>query len=386
MCNFFSSVADVKAKSTKAQLLKHLASAFTIPHVVRALSTDAFGAFCRMLGVNLFRPLPQLPSVTVMDAPQSLCDSAWPHLSLIYEAFLASLNCPHQTVPPNGSFIYKLIANGTSPDERERIAVRGILYAMYTKFMNLRVLVREKIAAQFTSGVCSSEILEFFVSVVSGYNSPLNSEHVTYFHRFILPLHTFVQYPQFALPLGQLVIRYVSKSGFLLESAVRYLITHWPRGHRQKQSLFLRELECLFCNFEIHINSELSATVFTLIGEATLNENSDVADTAISILMNSSLGFALKAHAAKCYPLIIEPTYRAARKHWDDCIRSNAFVALQNLSELDLTAFNKAKDAVKAAKTRNAAHMSQVQANWTKVFEAARNADPSMRCVTLQGL
>jgi hypothetical protein len=232
--------------------------------------------------------------------------------------------------------------------------------------MNLRVLIREKIAAQFTSGVCSSEILEFFVSVVSGYDSPLNSEHVTYFHRFILPLHTFVQYPQFALPVGQLVIRYVSKSGFLLESAVRHLITHRREGTARNNLCFCASLNACSATSRF-ILTRICRRPFSRWSEkATLNENSDVADIAISILMNSSLGFALKAHAAQCYPLIIEPTYRAARKHWDDCIRSNAFMSLQNLSELDLAAFNKAKEAVKAAKTRNAAHMCQVKANWQR--------------------
>jgi hypothetical protein len=89
------------------------------------------------------------------------------------------------------------------------------------------------------------------------------------------------------------------------------------------------ELESLFCNFDIQINSDMSATVFKVIGEATLTENSGVADTALCTLINESLGFALKAHTAKCYPLIIEPTYGAARKHWDDCTRSSAFLALQ---------------------------------------------------------
>jgi hypothetical protein len=363
-----------------------LASAFTIPQIVRTLSADSLGAFYRMLSVNLFRPLPRLPSVTVAEAPDPLCDSAWPHLGLVYDAFLASLNCPQQTVALNGSFLYQLIGNGASPDERERVAVRGILYAMYTKFMNLRTLVREKVACQFTTGTCSSEILEFLVSVVSGFNSPLNPEHIAYFRRFVLPLHTLHNYPQFAAPLGQLVIRYVLKSGFLLEPAVSYLLRHWPRGHRLKQSLFLRELESLFANFEIHVTAQMAVTVCRLIGETTVNDNTDVADTAISLLTNGNLGFVLKAHAQQCYPLIIEPVYRAARKHWDDCIRSNAFVALQSLSELDQAMFNRVKDALKVAKSKNAAQASQVQASWTRVFEAAKNADPAVRCVALEGL
>jgi hypothetical protein len=377
--DFSSAQIDSKAKATKTQLLKHLASSFTIPQIVRTLSAENLALFYKMLAVNLFRPLPTLPSVTVTETPDSLCDSAWPHLSLVYDAFLASFNCPQLPSALNGTFLYNLIGNASSPDERERVAVRGILHAMYTKFMNLRTLIREKVACQFTTGTCSGEILEFFVSVVSGYNSPLNPEHVSYFHRFVLPLHTLHHYPQFATLLGQLVIQYVAKSGFLLDPAVGYLLKHWPRGNRQKQSLFLRELESLFCSFEIHVTAQMSMAVFRLIGETAVNENADVAHTAISILMNGNLGFILKAHAAQCYPLLVEPTYRAARRHWDDIVRSNAFVALQNLSELDPITFTQVKDGHKTAKTKNASQVSQVQTSWKKVFEAAKNADPTIR-------
>jgi serine/threonine-protein phosphatase 2A regulatory subunit B' len=339
-----------------------------------------------MLSANLFRPIPKPPSVMVIEAPDSASDLAWPHVGLVYDAFLASFNCQQTVVPINATFVYHLIGNGSAPEERERVAVRGILYAIYAKFMNLRAMIREKVASQFTNGVCSGEILDFLVSVVSGYNSPLNPEHVTYFHRAVLPLHCLYHYPQFAAQLMQLVIRYVAKCGFLLEPALMYLLRHWPRGHRQKQALFLREIEGLLSNFEIHVTSQMAVNVCRLIGETTLNENTDVADTAISVVMNASLGFIVKAHAVRCFPLIIDPTYRAARKHWDDCIRSNAFVALQTLSEVDQGTFTKVKDGQQAVKSSQVAHASQVKANWAKVMEAAQNVDPSLKFASLDRL
>jgi hypothetical protein len=384
LCDFSNPNKDSQSKTIKTQLLKHLASAFTIPQIVRTLSSDHLTTFYRMLSANLFRPLPQIPSITITELSNSLCESAWPHLSLVYDAFLSSFNCAQQTVALTGTFISELIGNGASPDERERIAVRGILHTMYTKYMNLRNLIRGKVASQFTHGICSSEILEFLVSVVAGYNSPLSSEHISYFYRFGLPLHSLGDYSQFAGPLGELVIRYVTKSGFLLELAVFYILKYCPRAHRQKQGLFLREFERLLSSFEIHVTVRMAIAVFRLIGETTLNENTEVADTAISILMNSNLRFVLKSHAVKLYPLIVDPIYRAARKHWDDCIRSNAFVALQSLSELDHVTFNTVKDKLKTLKTRNAARVSQINANWKRVFEAAKNVDPLMRCMAVR--
>jgi hypothetical protein len=85
----------------------------------------------------------------------------------------------------------------------------------------------------------------------------------------------------------------------------------------------------------------------------------------------------------RCFPLIIDPAYRSARKHWDDCIRSNAFVALQTLSELDQVTFTKVKDGLQSVKKTQAAQISQVQANWAKVIEAAQNVDPSLKFISL---
>lgn len=239
ICDFSSPSLDQKAKTTKTQLLKHLASVFTNPNLARAVSQDSMNLFYKMLSVNLFRPLPKMKPFTVIETHDVTYDSAWPHLSLCYEALQSSLSCKYaQNISPD--FIYHLVGNSVSPDDRERIAVRDILYSMYTKFMNHRTIVREKIADQFTNGVCSSELLEFLISVVSGFNSPLNPEHVTYFRNSILSLHTLNNLPLFAVQVKKLILAYIQKSGFLLDSTIEYLLLHWPKSNRIKQCLFLK--------------------------------------------------------------------------------------------------------------------------------------------------
>jgi hypothetical protein len=199
-------VLDTKAKATKAKLLKHLTGAFLIPHFVRTITSEAMVEFYDMLAINLFRPIPPMPTYTVIEAHDSVCDLAWPHLSLAYEAFQSSFNCPQPTqLTP--SFVYQLIGNGASPDERERAVVRGILHAMYAKFMALRPGIRERLGDHFSNRVCSAEIIEFVVSIVAGFNAPLANEHTNYFYRFVLPLHRLPTYPQFHAQLVELMLR-----------------------------------------------------------------------------------------------------------------------------------------------------------------------------------
>jgi hypothetical protein len=381
LCDFSTPNADGQAKTTKTQLLKHLASAFTIPSLVRTIPVDSVRKFYDMLSINLFRPIPQLPLVSAIETHDSACDSAWAHLNLAYDCLLASVNCPQAISGLTAEFFYQLIGNGASPDERERIIVRDILHALYTKCMAQRTLIREKIAAQFTIGVCSSELLTFFVSVASGFNSPLAPEHVTFFHRHVLPLHSLSGYAQFSAKLVQLVVTYISKSGFLLDPTVSYLLNHWPKSHRLKQSLFLKQLETLFGKFEIHITQQIAMAVFALIGRTTLTENSDVAEAAIDILMNPALAFTIKTHAGSIFPVVIPPAYRAARKHWDEVIRANAFVALQTIAELDQSTFSRVKDGLKTAKTTELARSGIRSGNWAKLFDAAKTADRTVKAV-----
>ncbi|OHS93450.1 phosphoprotein phosphatase [Tritrichomonas foetus] len=385
ICDFSSNLRDQKSKTAKTHLLKHLAAGFTLPHLVRTINQDAMKSFYKMLSINLFRPIPKVTRFTIIETNDCLYDYAWPHLSLLYDCLKQSFNCKFsQNI--SSEFIYHLIGNAASPDERERIAVRDILHSMYTKFMNLRTVVREKIADQFGNGVCSAELLEFFVSVVSGFNSPLIPEHVTFFTNSVLPLHTLQDFPVFATQVKQLIIRYISKSGFLLDPTIDYLLKHWPKCHRAKQGLFLKEIEELFVAYEIHITGNMASRVFRLVGEMSNNMNTDVAETAVDILTNPNIAFTLKTHAHVVFPLVVEPVYRSAQKHWDDCIRTNAIVTLQTLSEIDKAVFSKVNESLKLAKTQKTAEIGARKINWTKIADAAKANDRNIKSIDFDGL
>jgi hypothetical protein len=55
-----------------------------------------------------------------------------------------------------------------------------VLRLLYPESITHRTLAREKSADQFTNGICLSELLTFFISVVSGFNSPTSHlEHAS---------------------------------------------------------------------------------------------------------------------------------------------------------------------------------------------------------------
>lgn len=385
ICDFSSPSIDQKSKATKAQLLKHIASGFTIPNLLRTISQEAMNIFYKMLSINLFRPMPKMARFTVVETHDVLYDSAWPHLTLLYDALQSSLNCKFaQNISPE--FIYHLIGNSVSPDDRERIAVRDILHSLYTKFMNQRAIVREKISEQFINGICSSELLEFFVCVASGFNSPLNPEHISFFCDSILPLHKLNDFPVFFIQLKKLINTYIQKSGFLLDSTIDYLLMHWPKSNRLKQGLFLKEIEELFVSYEIHISTPSAIKVFKMIGEMANNMNSDVAEIAVDICTNPKLSFTLKTHAQSVFPLIVGPLYASTQNHWDDCIRANAFVTLQTLSEIDKSVFNQQNEYLKSKAAQKITDFNNLKSNWKKISDMAKANNRSIKPIDFTDL
>lgn len=386
ICDFSSPLIGQRAIQTKTALLRHLVSSFAVPQLVRSMQPEILTEFYKMLGKNLFRAFPTLPVLSPIDVHDSLYDASWPHLSLAYEALSASLSCQMCEQCITSSFLYKLIANGASPDDREKVVVRDILHAMYTKFMSLRDLIRNNMANQFINGVISTGLLEFLVSVVSGFNSPLKQDHIDFYYKCILPLHSSPKFTQVQVPLVQCVYRFISKSPILFSPTILYIIKHWPCSDRRKQIDMLNELSFLAAGFEMNVTPKMAVLIFRLVGSMVLSENPDVSEAAIDVLMNPDLASILKNNASAIFPLIIEPVYRAAKSHWDECTKSNAYVALQVLSEIDSNIFNRANEAHKMMKAQRAATHASFKNNWSMIFDGARANDKTIVVNGLEGL
>jgi serine/threonine-protein phosphatase 2A regulatory subunit B' len=386
ICDFSQPSVETKAKQIKSTLLKHIAAGFTIPHLVRSMHPESIKEFYSMLSINLFRPFPQMPTVTPIETHDSLYDASWPHLSLSYDALLASFNCPIAPDYITESFLYRLIGNCASPDDREKAVVRDILHTLYTKFMKLRELCRKCIAMQFSNDVVSYELIEFFLSVVSGFNTPLKDDHVDFYYKHFITLHSSHFFPVFQKPYVQCIIRFISKSILLFSPTIMYISKHWPCSDRKKQIEYLNELNMLLLAFEINVTPKTAQVVFKIIGDCVESENADVSEAAVDILLNNELATLIKSNSSVIFPVLIEPVYRAAKYHWDNCTKTNAYVVLQVLSEIDNQTFNKANEAHKLMKTQKSAAFGVFKNNWIRIFEAAKNADRTLTSVCFDGL
>lgn len=376
ICDFSSDIKDIKAKAVKTILLKQISASFSLSQISRFITNDVITSFLNMLDKNLFRLFPVIKNQGPADAHDSLLDAAWPHISLVYECLESSF-CNPQVGDFPQRFLYKLVDNSLSPDERERRQVKTVLTRLYNKFPSTRINIRQRCSALFLSKRCSPELLDFYYTVANGLSPPLKAETVNSFVTTILPLHCLDNYPQFAKFLVQVMERYIAKSEALLPIVLNYLNKHWPITNRNKQTLFLKEYEDLVMNFEARMSQQLSVQFFRRVNDCIGNQSPSVATTALGILLNPQLSSLVKNTASSLYFMIIFTISDVLKNTWDDNIRDTAAATLDLLNDLDPNAYKKATEMQKSLKFKKSTGTGISKNSWKKVIDLAKAKYPT---------
>ena len=386
ICDFnYSDKATLSSISIKSELLRQIASAFSISNFVRLLTPEIMGQFYAMIAVNIFRPTPHIPTLSPF-FQDVYSDLSWPHISLCYDVLKSSLNTPLSEQIPD-SFLFKLVGNSTYPDYRERVAVRDFLHSIYMKYNSIRNKTRNYIAGHFCLGRCSTELLEFFTSIVMGFSLPLNTEHISFFHQAILPLFSLESFSSFSSALTTCVIHYVEKENSLFPILIEYLISHWPKANLKKISLYLMVFEdiltdpsinSLIFTFPALKSSVLS--IFQMFGKYCNDGCCDVANTVLDILINPELASVIRFYAHDIFSILIPTLIKGRKKHWDESVRENAEIAIQALYAIDSDIFNDIAAQMKDKKPKKA---NDFLNKWTTVMELARQSDRSLKQVNI---
>ncbi|OHT15000.1 phosphoprotein phosphatase [Tritrichomonas foetus] len=385
ICDFSSDKKDVKAKPIKSSLLRHLIQCFSIPHISRSLTPEAVNAFFQMIAKNIFRPFPIFKHEGPSDAKDSIQDAAWPHISLVYECLLTSFSSPSINDFPS-TFLSNIVDNSLSPDERERKEAKKVLQNLYNKFPSTRMTIRQRCSYLFSSSRCSSDLLEFFYTVVSGFTPPLKSDNIDMFNRIILPLHCLNNYHTFQRSLVPVIARFIAKSDNLLQNALDYLNKHWPCTDRNKQSMFLKEYEELVITFDNRMTQPMALQFFRKINECIGNEHTVVACASLEILQNTKLNHFIKSNASSLYFMLIMTITNVLKEHWDDDTRDMSAATLDVLNETEPNAYKKAVEMQKMVKSKKTAAFGVCKTTWKKVLDAAKTNYVSLSNLQIEDL
>ena len=203
---------------------------------MKVINHDLINLFFEMVEANLVRPFPPIKIDGPSDAKDMIQDSAWPHVSLVYQCLLDALELA-KVNEFSQRLLDGIVNNTLSPDERERTVAKNVVVKIYNKCSSTRMIFRNRCAFLFSSGKCSAELLDFFCIVAAGFTPPLKNDLIDLFIHSILPLHCLSFYPSFQSSLFQVIARFISKADCLLAKALNYLNQHWPCSDRKKQNL-----------------------------------------------------------------------------------------------------------------------------------------------------
>ena len=378
---FTQKCKDIQAKKDKRLHLKDFTKFFTNAKNIGLITPQNFTNYYKMVIANICRSFPDIKIISPFDPGDQFIDQCWPHLELIYESLLALFSAP-TSIPVDPIIIPVLISCCCSLDDRERLATRDVLKALYTNSPQSRSILLRTLGNQFRVGICSAELLEFFVRAIDGFKTPLSSKRIILFNS-LLHLHTSNSLGKFCLSLFHCVSHYITLEKSLLSVAIAYLDQHWPCGSIRKQLLFLSEIEGLVVNFEDDIDEQTAEIIFKRLSDSIQQPNFELAETSINMLMGPSLDSIISRYTYIGANILIPGLYKSASKHWNSIVKDDAVEGIEKMGDFSDEAFKRAVAEMKTAKGKKKSEKARRKTNWAKIVEAARKRDGSIFAIII---
>ena len=145
----------------------------------------------------------------------------------------------------------KLIEVFRSKDKRERTQVKLSVHRIYGSLTNRRSCIRQSVNESFYMYLYERmphcgifDMLEFLLSIVNGFGTPLREEHLTSLKRALIPLHKMEDEPKYHDRLQYCMVLYITKDKNLASHIISEILRFWPRtGSRIKVLGFLAEID-----------------------------------------------------------------------------------------------------------------------------------------------
>lgn len=320
-----------------------------------------------MVSANVFRTLPKVTQFQNFyydsDDDDPILERAWPHLQIVYDAFLRVIvsNEISTKVAKNAidkSFVLQLLEMFSSGDQRERDYLKTILHRIYGKIMSLRNFIRKamgNIFANFTYETEShygiAELLEILGSIINGFALPLKEEHKLYLEKTLTPLHKPKSLAAYHSALVHCMIQYIEKDRTLAPMILTSILDYWPRTNTCKELLFLNELEEVLCLTEI---SELKTVITPLSKRIALcisSQHFQVSERILYVWNNERVARLLTSYKEIIYPNILPALYANSTLHWNVAVRELASNVSKILSDHDPALFMQYRDCNASSKS-----------------------------------
>lgn len=106
------------------------------------------------------------------------------------------------------------------------------------------------------------------------------------YRQFFVPLYSLYTYPTYASELHEITFVFVDWDVANADYCLKYLLTHWPVTHTQKEVRFLQQVAALLPHLSYNAIQRNHHLIMTCIARSLSSSNEAVAHAAIHILSN----------------------------------------------------------------------------------------------------
>lgn len=309
---FSSPACSEESIAFRAKVLKELLGGLGKQSAYKELVEPNLDAVVGLISSGIFRPINSDEYRDAQGEPDEpvgavLSDLCWVHRQPVYEVlhqlFLNPLVDRKQLRDlVDAKFVDQYLDLFESEEQVERDSLKVTLHRIYIHLVSRRKQIRAKISAIFEASAHDlrphpglPDLIEFFSSVVSGFNTPLQEEHVRTFRGSILPLQKLPTYRDFQRPLGTCLALYICKDESLAREVVKSILRFWPCGNTKKETAFLIQL----LGVVEHVKSldclgDALPPLLTRVARSVASFCAPVCDRALVFFLNAHFMAALK--------------------------------------------------------------------------------------------
>ena len=143
-----------------------------------------------------------------------------------------------------------------------------------------------------------------YASIISGFTVPLKPEHTLFFDSIIVPLHKVQICDTFYEQLLRCSLIFLSKDATLAVPLLEGLLKFWPFANKEKEPLFLTEIQEVLEYIDIKAIEPLVPNLFNRIAKCIDGFYMKVADKAMYLFQNADFKKILTEYKSVAFPIM----------------------------------------------------------------------------------
>ncbi|KAE8664153.1 Serine/threonine protein phosphatase 2A 59 kDa regulatory subunit B' gamma isoform [Hibiscus syriacus] len=308
------------------------------------ITEACLGEMIKMVGINIFRPLPPPAHETNAseggdpEEEEDYWKPAWQHLQIVYELLLRIY----------GKFVV------------HRPCIRKGINNIFYRFIY---------ESQRHSGV--GELLEILGSVINGFSVPIKEEHKLFLVRTLIPLHKLKQLSLYHQQLSYCVVQFVDKDYKLADVVVKGLLRYWPVVNCQKEVLFLGELEKVLEAMHSTEFQRCMVPLFRRIARCVNSRNFQVAERALFFWNSERIVGLISQNRQVVLPIVLEALEKNIQSHWNPEVNGLTVNVRKMFVEMDSRLVDECERRLQEKTARAGEAEEQREMAWKKLEEEA---------------